>query len=193
MTVDQSTAPTSAAPAASYDGRRRRRRWPYALLAVAALLAGGAVWQRAHPIVLRSEVDIAAAPDRVWAVLTDRQAYPEWNPFIVRASGPLRVGQKVTNVHHIGSRTMVFEPTVLAVRPAHELRWIGRLFVPGIFDGEHSFTLTKTAPGRTHVVQQEIFKGVAVPFLAGWLHGDTQRGFDAMNSALRDRAESGHR
>ncbi|MFD2083247.1 hypothetical protein SAMN05421678_103149 [Actinopolymorpha cephalotaxi] len=191
MTVDQS-AVKPALPAPREAGRRRRRRWPYVLLAVLALLAGGVVWQRAHPVVLRAEVDIAASPDQVWAVLTDRAAYPEWNPFIVRASGPLRVGQQVTNVHRIGGKTMVFKPTVLAVEPGHELRWIGRLPVPGVFDGEHSFTLTQTAPGRTHVVQQETFTGIAVPFATGWLHGDTLSGFRAMNSALRDRVESRH-
>ncbi|MET9023883.1 SRPBCC domain-containing protein [Actinopolymorpha sp. NPDC004070] len=193
MTVDQPAAPTSASPVDPYDGRRRRRRWPYALLAVLAVLAGGAVGQRAHPVVLRTEVEIAASPDQVWTVLADRAAYPEWNPFIVRSSGRLQVGQKVTNVHRIGGKTMVFKPTVLAVQPGHELRWIGRLLVPGIFDGEHSFTLTQTAPGRTHLVQQETFKGIAVPFTAGWLRGDTLSGFRALNTALRDRVESRYR
>ncbi|MGW0230768.1 SRPBCC family protein [Actinopolymorpha singaporensis] len=191
MTVEQPTV-KSTLPAVP-GGRRRRRRWPYALLAVLALLAGGVVWQRAHPVVLRAEVDIDAGPDRVWAVLADLPAYREWNPFIVRSGGRLQVGQKLTNVHRFGTKTMVIEPTLLAVEPGHELRWIGRLGIPGIFDGEHSFVLTRTAAGGTHVVQQETFRGVAVPFLSGWLHRDTQPGFDALNSSLRDRVESGYR
>ncbi|GAA2759983.1 SRPBCC domain-containing protein [Actinopolymorpha rutila] len=191
MPVDQSAVKTTL-PAAP-DGRRRRRRWPYVLLAVLALLAGGVIWQRSHPVVLRAEVDIDAGPDQVWAVLADLPAYQEWNPFIVRSSGRLQVGRKLTNVHRFGTRTMVFGPTVLAVEPGRELRWIGRLGVPGIFDGEHSFVLTQTAPGRTHVVQQETFRGIAVPFTTGWLRGDTLSGFKALNSALRDRVESRQR
>ena len=34
---------------------------------------------------LASTIGIDASPERVWQVLTDFAAYPEWNPFIVRA------------------------------------------------------------------------------------------------------------
>ncbi len=31
---------------------------------------------------LQTEIEINAGSDRVWAILTDFAAYPEWNPFI---------------------------------------------------------------------------------------------------------------
>ena len=37
-------------------------------------------------------VDIAAAPQHVWAVLADLDAYQDWNPFIQSASGQLTKG-----------------------------------------------------------------------------------------------------
>jgi hypothetical protein len=38
--------------------------------------------------------------------------------------------------------------------------------------------------------QAEAFRGIAVPFLHGTLAADCSR-FDAMNAALKERAESG--
>lgn len=34
-----------------------------------------------------AEIEIAAPPSAVWAVLTDYDRYPEWNPFVVNLSG----------------------------------------------------------------------------------------------------------
>ena len=87
---------------------------------------------------LHREIDIEAPPAVVWAVLTDTLAYPEWNPFIPRLSGELRAGAKLeVRIEPPGGRAMTFKPTVLAVEPERELRWLGRLLVPGLFDGEH--------------------------------------------------------
>jgi hypothetical protein len=35
---------------------------------------------------LQADIEIQAAADQVWEVLTDFAAYHEWNPFIVQAS-----------------------------------------------------------------------------------------------------------
>src|SRR5215469_12722668 len=113
---------------------------------------------------ISATVDIAATPERVWAVLADLAAYPEWNPFIRSASGELAKGARLTlRLVPPGGRPMTFRPTVLAVQPGELLRWIGRLIVPGIFDGTHQFTLEDLG-GTTHLTQSETFRGLLVPF-----------------------------
>ena len=42
---------------------------------------------------------------------------------------------------------MTFAPTVIRAARNQELRWLGRLLLPGVFDGEHSFQLSPTAGG----------------------------------------------
>ncbi len=44
---------------------------------------------------LRTEIEIQAAPDKLWQVLTSLDKYSEWNPFIRQAIGKAKVGEKV--------------------------------------------------------------------------------------------------
>jgi hypothetical protein len=141
---------------------------------------------------ISASIDIAAAPERVWAVLADLDAYPEWNPFIRSASGQLAVGARLTlRMVPTGGRAMTFRPTVLAARPGELLRWIGRLVVPGIFDGTHQFALEDLG-GHTRLTQSETFRGLLVPF-TGKTIARTEADFNALNRALKERAECGPR
>ena len=140
---------------------------------------------------LRSQVEIEAPAERVWHVLTDFAAYPEWNPFIRRVSGRPEVeGHLVVRMQPSGTRGMTFRPTVTKVEPDRQLRWLGHLLLPGIFDGEHIFEIEELEADRVRFVQREVFKGLLVPLLARSLDRDTQRGFEEMNRALRERAET---
>ena len=79
-----------------------------------------------------------------------------------------------------------FKPCVTAVEQHHYIEWLGRLGLPGIFDGRHSFTPTPMAGGRTLVQQSETFTGMLVPFTAAVL-ARTRAGFVEMNEALARR------
>jgi hypothetical protein len=139
---------------------------------------------------LRREIEIEASAERVWRLLTDFARFPKWNPFIRRASGSLEPGQRLeVNIQPSGANGMTFRPTVLKAEPGRELRWIGHLLIPGLFDGEHIFTIEPIAPNRVRFVQREIFTGLLVPLFARGLDTDTQRGFDEMNHALKAQAE----
>ena len=140
---------------------------------------------------LRSHIEIEATAERVWQVLTDFDAYPEWNPFIRRVNGRPEVDEQlVVRMRPSGTRGMTFRPTVLKVEPNRQLRWLGHLLVPGLFDGEHIFEIEELDEDRVLFVQREVFKGLLVPLLARSLDRDTQRGFEEMNRALRERAET---
>jgi hypothetical protein len=138
---------------------------------------------------LRDEIIIEAPAAEVWAVLTDTASYPAWNPFVVELTGELAVGSKLRAVIRVpGKRPMTFKPRLLAVSADRELRWIGRLGIRGLLDGEHTFELEAIAPDRTRFVQSERFSGALVPLMRKSLAG-TVDGFRAMNEALETEVE----
>ena len=139
---------------------------------------------------LSSEIEINASPETVWKLLTDTSRFPEWNPFIRRLSGELKVGQKLTVfIQPPGGSGMEFKPEVLKVEAGRELRWLGHLMIPGLFDGEHIFQIEPLGDGHVRFHQREIFSGILVPLLKKFLDSDTRRGFDAMNRRLKELAE----
>ena len=89
-----------------------------------------------------------------------------------------------------GGKAMTFRPTVTEVREGEVFEWLGRLGVPGVFDGRHRFDLRATADGGTHLEHSEQFRGVLVRFLRRSLDTNTTAGFEEMNTALKERAES---
>ena len=83
---------------------------------------------------------------------------------------------------------MTFKPTVRSVEANRELRWLGRLLLPGVFDGEHSLRIEPLDGGRSRFVQSERFSGFLVGLVKGTL-AKTEAGFEQMNAALKARAE----
>ena len=139
---------------------------------------------------LRIEIEIQASDKRVWQLLTDFASYPQWNPFMRRVVGKPKTGARLdVYIQPSGASGMTFRPTVLKAEPNRELRWLGHLLMPGLFDGEHILTIESLAEHRVRFVQREIFTGILVPLFAHGLDTDTRRGFEEMNRALKARAE----
>ena len=139
---------------------------------------------------IRTEIEIQASAERVWGLLTDFASFPQWNPFIRRAIGEARLGARLEiRIQPSGARGMTFKPTILKLEPKRELRWLGRLLMPGLFDGEHIFSIESLGTERVCFTQREVFKGLFVPLLTRDLDTNTLRGFKEMNLALKARAE----
>jgi hypothetical protein len=142
---------------------------------------------------IRTETEIDGTADEVWAVLSDFGSYAEWNPGMEDVQGEAAAGTRLAIRFSLnGGRTMTMRPTVLVAEPGRELRWLGRLLIPWLFDGEHRFEIVEGAPGRVTFVQSERFKGVLVPFL-GKVFADTATTFVKVNEALARRVSERRR
>jgi hypothetical protein len=144
------------------------------------------------PALLESAVEIAASAERVWTVLTDFAAYPQWNPFMIQVAGRIRRRARLTvQIALPGRPVITFKPKLKTVVRSRELRWIGGVLAPGLLDGEHSFELEPLGEGRCRLWQREHFSGVLAPLFTPALQEATRGGFEAMNQALKLRAEAG--
>ena len=140
--------------------------------------------------ILSTEIEIKASLDIIWKILLDVEKYPEWNPFIKSVSSHFTEGEKIAvTLHQPDSKPMTFKPKCTKLAHAKELRWQGHLFIPGLFDGEHIFELQSLENGNTRFIQRENFKGLLVPLFWKDLNTKTRKGFDLMNSKLKEIAE----
>ena len=133
---------------------------------------------------IRTEIRIEAPADAVWAVLTDFPSHPAWDPFLTAIEGHAAVGERLAVRFFNG---MKMRPTVTEVKPGRVLEWFGKLLFGGLFDGRHRFELIPEGDA-TRLVQSERFSGMLVP-LVKKVVADTERNFERLNVALKERVE----
>lgn len=137
-----------------------------------------------------TEIRINASTQKIWSVFTDFKHYPEWNPFIKSLQGQPKKDTTINvQLQPPGKKAMLFKPRVLQFEKEKEFRWIGKLILPRLFDGEHTFLIRDNGDGSCTFIQFERFRGVLVPFLKKMLDTNTRQGFEQMNAALKKRCE----
>lgn len=138
---------------------------------------------------IHTEIGIMAPAAKVWDVLIDTDRWAEWNPF-AKASGRFAAGEQVAvTLTPPGKSAMTIRPRIVKLEPGRELRWLGSLGMRGLFDGEHGFRVVPEDVGRCRFEQFETFTGLLVPPIMWMVGAATREGFEAMNRALKERAE----
>lgn len=136
-----------------------------------------------------ADILIDRPPADVWKIVSNGAAYSAWNPFITRVDGDFREGATIRIVLGTGPDSMVFRPTVLLFRPQQSLCWRGSVWIRGVFDGTHCIHLAVVS-GGTRLEQTESFSGLFAGRLTKDVIEDTEREFQAMNAAVKHRAET---
>ena len=141
---------------------------------------------------VEASVAMDVDPGTVWRVLLAFDEYPDWNPLIRRIEGRPDPGRRLRVVlTQRGLPPTVIAPTVTRVVPGRELSWRSAAPVPGSFDATHRFLVASLDGGdRTRFTQTETFGGVAGALVPRPLCARIRAGFESMNEALRERAES---
>jgi hypothetical protein len=135
-----------------------------------------------------TSIIINAAPETIWAILTDASRWPEWNTTIDRIEGRIAAGEQVT-VYTKLNPGRAFPAKVSEFVPAQRMVWSGGMPL-GLFKGERTYTLTRRPDGSVEFVMREVFSGLMAPLITRSIP-DLQPAFDEFAAALKRRAESG--
>lgn len=138
---------------------------------------------------LEKSIIINASAERVWQVLTDFEQWENWNSFITKSTGKAEEGTKLINTFDNDGKEMIFKPKILKAEPNKELVWIGRLMMPGIFDGTHGFRIEEVGPDQVRFTNYENFKGLFSGMIMKKIYNKTAAGFEQMNQELKAQAE----
>jgi hypothetical protein len=149
-----------------------------------------------HP---SAATDIDAPLDTVWAVMTDTESYPEWNPFVVRVecAQPPEVGAPIRlHVEFAGGKQAVSPERITVVEPPYDDAGTRRATLAYVYEGWPARLrlvrgtrwqrLSQTVGGPTRYETVEEFSGPLVP-LAG--PDRVEEGFVRHAEALKRRAE----
>ena len=133
---------------------------------------------------IKTVITIHATLNKVWEILTNFKAYPEWNSFIKSIKGQVLVGEKISaRIEPPNAKGMTFKPKIVTFIKNKELSWVGHLLFPSLFDGKHKFELIDKGNGTLTFIQSEIFSGILVALFKKKLKINTKNGFVAISLA----------
>ena len=144
---------------------------------------------------LTTAITIEAPPSVVRAVLLNFPSYPEWNPFITRIESPIPSPPPGTQLKVLAANTS-FDSVIVENTP-ERFSWRGKLFAEWLFNGYHYFEFGPFGDigenGETQsckLVHGEEFGGILGFLIYFFIRGMTERWFNKMNSAWKERAET---
>jgi len=140
---------------------------------------------------IETNIIVDSNPNKIWSILTKFEEYELWNPFMTKVVGNAILGSKIeVNIKTISGKQRTYFPIITKCEINRELRWKGKSFLPGIFDGERIFVIEETNNNRVSFLHKEVFKGLGVKLVGDKLDQDLRESFVIMNKALKARAES---
>jgi hypothetical protein len=131
-------------------------------------------------------IGIDAAPDAVWARLTNAADFSRWNSTVTRMGGEIAPGKRLEiEVPLAPGRT--FKPRVVSMEPAARMVWSDG--AAPMFKGERVFALQAENDGTTTFEMTETFAGVLMPLIRRSLP-DFRAAFEQYAHDLKNACEA---
>jgi hypothetical protein len=135
-------------------------------------------------------VGIQAPAEVIWEIIHDISRWQEWNPTYPRATGEVRIGDTLTLALALpGQPEQEIKAKVLDWVPNEQLHWQLSM-MGGLIKTLRYIEISPLAETGCVVDNGELFGGLMGPSLGKRMRGPVRRGFQAMNEALKARAEA---
>ena len=139
---------------------------------------------------IEDRIGIQAPAEVIWEIVYDLERWSEWNPTYPHAEGEIRIGQLITAKLALPDQPVQeLKPKILDWVPNQQLHW-QLSFMGGMIRTLRYIEIEPLADHGCVVDNGEIFGGLMGPSLGRRMGRTVQRGFKAMNEALKDRAET---
>jgi uncharacterized protein YndB with AHSA1/START domain len=136
-------------------------------------------------LVARKEIDIAAPPEKVFALEADIAHWPDWQPDValVKVEGNIAVG----TVFRWKGGGLNIVSTIQEYEPPHRIGWTGDAF--GTRAVHH--WMFEPQDGGTHVRVEESLSGWLPRILKVFMPDFLSKGMEASLQVLKKKAEQG--
>lgn len=129
-------------------------------------------------------IAISAAPEKIWALLTNAGDFPRWNSTVQGIEGRIAQGEKIKLRATIAPKR-TFALTVSTFKPNEKMVW--QQGAAPMFKGVRTYTLTRQG-NMTVFTMAESFSGLMLPMIAGSLP-DFSQPFEQYAADLKKEAE----
>ena len=141
-------------------------------------------------IRIEDRIGIQAPAEVVWEFIADLDRWHEWNPTYPQASGVIRIGELITVTLALeGQPPQELTPRILDWVPNEQLHWQLKM-MGGLIRTLRYVEIEALGEASSVVNNGEIFGGLMGPSLGKRMGRTVRRGFQAMNAALKARAEA---
>ena len=139
----------------------------------------------------RTDFEIDASDEQVWAVLVDFEQYADWNLSLPSISGDLREGSTVSLTLGLPGRpNLNVKAQLREVTANRRLTWCGHLGADRLFTGYREFAIEPLAERKVRVTHVEDLQGWIAPVFEALMGRSVQRHHDTFNESLKSRAEA---
>ena len=135
---------------------------------------------------IRTEIEIAAPPAKVWSVITDFNNWKDWNPIINQVNGTASLGSElsITMRGKDGKDANKYMPVITKFKDPKSLRWRAKVMAGFLFTNDKVLELEETDSG-TRLIHIEAFSGILLPIFWNKLNNGVLSMLKSMNDALK--------